>query len=141
MRAGVVYDWERNYVEPRDIGMLSRDDVRALVRNSSGFLGICPPEVRFVKASSSPCKALFSTWEIRLSDWGRNRVTVLHEVAHFGSLPAVLRGEDGHGPSFVATAIRLYSRFIGLDADMLRTSALRVGIAVGDLGMARATRG
>jgi len=132
MTAQRVYDWERNFVEPRDIGFLSRDDTRALVGSASSFLGIREPSVRFVKASSAPCKANFREWSIVISDWGRSRVTVLHEVAHLGSVQALMRGEDGHGPTFVATAISLYARFLGLDPNALAAQARSVGIAVGN---------
>jgi len=131
MTAQRVYDWERNFVEPRDIGFLSRDDTKGLVSAASSFLGIREPAVRFVKASSAPCKANYREWSIVISDWGRSRVTVLHEMAHLGSVQAVLRGEDGHGPTFVATAIALYERFLAMDPTVLAAQARAVGIQVG----------
>jgi len=131
MTAQRVYDWERNYVEPRDIGFLSREDTRTLVAASSSLLGIPQPTVRFVKASSAPCRANPSDWSVTISDWGRTRTTVLHEVAHLGSLRAVLAGEDAHGPTFVATAILLYARFLRLDAAARAGGARRVGVQVG----------
>lgn len=131
MTAQRVYDWERNFVEPKDIGLLSRDDAKGLVSAASSFLGIREPTVRFVKASSAPCKANFREWSIVISDWGRSRVTVLHELAHLGSVQAVSQGEDGHGPTFVATAIALYARFLGMDAAILSAQARSVGIQVG----------
>jgi len=131
MTAQRVYDWERNYVEPHDVGFLSREDTRTLVTAGASFLGIPMPTVRFVKASTAPCRANPADWSITICDWGRGRTTILHELAHLGSVRAVMAGEDAHGPTFVATAIHLYARFIGLDAAALTAAALRVGIEVG----------
>jgi hypothetical protein len=131
MQAQRVYDWERNDVEPHDVGLLSRDDVMKLVGLASSILGIKPPSVRLVKASKAPCKAIPRSWSIEISDWGRNRVTILHEIAHLATIGAVMRGEDGHGPTFVATAMCLYASILGIDFEHLMSSALRFGIRVG----------
>jgi len=131
MPATRVYDWERNDVEPCDIGFLSREEVLKLVNAACECLGIPAPKVRFINASRAPCKAIPRTWTLEISDWGRNRVTILHEVAHLATIRAILRGEDAHGPTFVATAICLYAAFLNLDPTDLKLKAMRFGIRVG----------
>lgn len=131
MSATRVYNWERNDVEPFDIGFLSREEVAKLVSEASGILGIPVPQIKFVKSDKIPCKAIPRTWTLQISDWGRQRTTILHEVAHLATLGAIMRGEDGHGPTFVATAICLYARFLKLDPADLVTKAVRFGIQVG----------
>lgn len=131
MRVQRVYNWERNDVEPYDVGVLSREDVSRLVVMASSALGIKPPNVRFVKSDNIPCKAIPRTWSIEISMWGRNRTTILHEIAHLATVEAVMKGEDGHGPTFVATAIYLYAVFLKLDPRALIASAMQFGIPVG----------
>jgi hypothetical protein len=137
MRAQLVYDWEANHVEPGDRTFLSREAARALVVEACRFLGIKVPEIQFINGSMAPCSASITRWKLRITEWGRTRVTLLHEVAHLGSAEAVRAGEDGHGPTFLAVAISLYSRFLGLDEQTLITSARRVGLSVGDAPSAK----
>lgn len=128
MRTQLLYDWERNYVEPKAQSFLSREDCRELVRRAAWASGIPAPAVRFAKSSSMPCRAVPHRWEIVIADWGRNPVTLLHEAAHLATLEAVAAGEDPHGPSFLAKAIAFYSAFLGIDEDWLRKTAEAVGL-------------
>lgn len=129
MQAQLLYDWERNHVEPKGQAYLSREDCLSLVRRASAAAGIVPPSVRFAKAASMPCRAVPGRWEVVIADWGRNPVTVLHEVAHLAALPALAEGEDPHGPAFLAQAIAFYAHFLGLDEGMLRRTAASMGLA------------
>lgn len=132
MSADRIYAWEANEVEPCDNGVLSRDDAMDLVNSAARTLGIPMPTVRIKKGSfAAPCKAVPAKWTIELSDWGRNKTTVLHEMAHLATVDAVLRGEDGHGPTFIGTAICLYAVYLKLDPARLITSAMGFGIEVG----------
>jgi len=136
-----VYDWERCYVEPYDVSFLSRDDIRSLVTIAAGILSIAVPGVRFVKSAATPCRADPARWQIEIADWGRNRVTILHEMAHLATIRRVAAGEDPHGPSFVAMAIRLYARFLDLDEAHLKSLAIRSGIKVGEVSSGRTSAG
>ena len=126
-----VYEWERDVVEPKSLNFLSREECLELAGRAALFLGIPAPSLRISKAASMPCRAIPSKWQIVIAGWGRTPVTLLHEVAHLGSLKAVAKGENPHGPAFVATAIALYARFLGLDAAKLSDSARQYGVGVG----------
>jgi len=130
MRAQLLYDWERNFVEPSAQSFMSREDCLSLVFRSSAAAGIPAPRVRFAKSTRAPCRAVPSRWEVVIADWGRNPVTVLHEVAHLATLPAIAAGEDPHGPSFLAQAIAFYADFLGMDEAKLRKTAAAIGLAV-----------
>lgn len=129
-QAQLLYDWERNVVEPRAQAFLSREDCLSLVHRAATVGRIRLPAVRFAKSASMPCRAVPSRWEVVIADWGRNPVTVLHEVAHLATLPAIAAGEDPHGPSFLAQAIAFYAAFLGMDETWLRKTAASVGLAV-----------
>lgn len=131
MRAQLLYDWERNYVEPGAVGFLSREACLALVSKAAVASGIPAPAVRFAKSASMSCRAVPSKWQVVIADWGRTPVTVLHEVAHLATIRNVMAGEDPHGPAFLAQAIDYYSRFLGIDGEALRKSAAAVGLEVG----------
>ena len=125
-----VYEWERACVETRvPLEVRSLDEMNDLVLEAAGFLGIGLPDVRTTN-SDTACKAIPGEWAIEIAPWGRNAVTVLHEVAHLGTWNQVLVGEQPHGAAFVGAAIMLYSRFLGLDPDRLTTSAGAYGLAV-----------
>lgn len=130
MNAQRLYDWERNSVEPFAKAFLSREECEALVSRAAGAAGIKLPRVRFAKSASMPCRAVPTRWEVVIADWGRTPVTVLHEVAHLATLPAVIAGEDPHGPAFLAQAIAFYACFLGMDEGRLRQTAISVGLAV-----------
>lgn len=136
-----VYGWERDSVERSDGTLLSREDCRDLAAAASALLGIAEPGLRFVKSGHSPCWAQPSSWTVSISDWGRTRVTLLHEVAHLGSVSALLRGEDPHGPAFVRCAMDLYEAFVGMPMDRLEATAAAHGIAFAPRGARRAARG
>lgn len=131
MRAELLYDWERNYVEPHAQYYLSKDSCIALIEKASLLAGIRRPDIRFMKSASAPCRAVPGKWQIVITDWGRTPVTVLHEVAHLAAFPAQLKGEDPHGPAFLAQAISFYANFLGLDEEKMRQTAASVGLKAG----------
>jgi len=128
--AQTEYDWERNYVEPKAQGFLSREECLAYVSRSAKMARIETPKVRFAKAASMPCRAVPAKWEIVIADWGRTPVTVLHEMAHLAAVRSMAPGEDGHGPTFLAWACAFYSVFLGLDHDYLVRTAAALGMPV-----------
>lgn len=119
-----VYAWERDFVEKR-VGpeIMSREECRDLVAAAAAHLGLrTAPTVSFPVIQMA-CKAIPSKNAIEIADWGRSKVTVLHEMAHFGSWRAVIRGEEPHGDTFVGCAIGLYAKFCGLDVKWLEEKA------------------
>lgn len=126
--ANAVYAWEKSYVEPRPALYLSSEQVVDLARQASWKENIPVPIIRFVKSNSLPCQAHIDTWMIDIADWGRTPCTVLHEVAHLATLPALAKGEDPHGPSFVTKCIDLYHHFIKIPLEHLCWSATRSGL-------------
>lgn len=125
-----LYEWEREAIEahlPPEV--MSREEVRDLIAAASSVLGMPEPEVAF-KTLPVPCRAIPAHWRIEISEWGRTRVTVLHEIAHLATLPAMRRGEEPHGGAFLGMAIALYARFIGLDGAALVRSARAEGLIV-----------
>lgn len=135
-----TYDWERNFVEPKLPAFLSKEECLSLVRRAAAEAGMEVPAVRFAKAASMPCRAVPSKWEIVIADWGRTPVTVLHEMAHLAAIDGLMRGEDGHGPSFMGWACAYYSRLLGLDHAYLVGTANSMGLHVSDPARA-ASRG
>ncbi len=123
-----VYEWERSLVEPHfRAAVLSADEVRGLALEASALTDIAPPVVRFAGIALA-CHADPSTWTLFVADWGRNVVTVLHEMAH---LAVHGREPEPHGPVFVGMAIALYETLGGLDGDALAASARRRGLRIG----------
>lgn len=119
-----VYAWERDFVEPR-VGpeIMSREECLDLVAAAAAHLGLpSTPTVTFPVIQMA-CKAIPSRNAIEIADWGRSRITVLHEMAHFGSWRKVVQGEAPHGESFLGCAIGLYAKFCGLDLNWLEQTA------------------
>lgn len=123
-----VYAWEREHVEPYDSRLLSRPEATAMVGRAAALGGIRVPSIRFAKAASMSCRAIPGQWSIVIADWGRTPVTLLHEVAHLAAWPAVLSGEDPHGPAFLRQAIAYYSGMLGMDRGRLEGSAAACGL-------------
>lgn len=109
-----IYEWERDCVEPSSNLYLSKNQCLHLTEQACKYLGIPAPSIRFTKMGSMPCRAIPSEWKIVIAAWGRSPVTILHEVAHLGTLEAVINGEDPHGPAFASCAIDLYDRFLNI---------------------------
>lgn len=127
-----VYDWETNYISPLDGHYLSKYDCFDLIQKSSDFLKINPPTVRLRKASQIPCEAVPKKWEMILADWGRTRVTVLHEMAHFVSYKATYEyGDDPHGLLFIIHAMLLYHKFLNISVNVLIKTLNQSGINIG----------
>jgi hypothetical protein len=124
-----VYDWERTFVEPGDPSLLSREDCAALSAAACRVLGIPVPRLRFTKQSSAPCWANPREWTVSISDWGRTRVTLLHELAHLGAVARGAVREDPHGPTFLRCAIDLYVAFLRMDVRSLEAGAGRFGLS------------
>lgn len=122
-----VYAWERDFVE-KLVGpeMMSREECEDLVAAAAVHLRLpSVPSVSFPVIKEA-CRAYPSRNLIEIAEWGRGRVTVLHEMAHFGSWRNVIQGEEPHGESFVGCAIDLYARFLRIGIDELeRTARLR----------------
>jgi hypothetical protein len=127
-----VYAWEENFVDPRQpdrFKLLSSEQCRELIFTACSRSGTTVPALRFVRQSLVPCKANFRDWTITISEWGRNGLTVLHEVAHLATVKAIQAGEDGHGPAFVRQAMDLYNEFMGIDMDHMEMTATRARVA------------
>lgn len=60
---------------------------------------------------------------IKLPRWARTRIIVLHECAHGMS-------DDGHGPGFVRSYVRLLEAFAGHDPFELEASLAAHGIRI-----------
>ena len=122
-----VYAWERDFVE-KAVGseMMSRQECEEMVLAAAAHLRLpSVPDVSFPTLLRD-CRAYPSRNLIEIAEWGRGRVTLLHEIAHFGSWREVIRGEEPHGESFMGCAIGLYAKFLGLSLDELeRTATLR----------------
>lgn len=129
--AQLEYDWEANYVEPciRPV-RLSREECEFYVRRAVEISGVAPPTLSFPK-SRQRCTFYPSRWHVEISSWGRTPITVLHEMAHLASLPAVIAGENAHGPAFVRQAIEFYHVIAGIDQAYLFETARRVGLEIG----------
>lgn len=118
-----LYEWERAFVETRvPAEAMSTDEVVLLIARVSGTLGIPTPRVRFLSLNVS-CRAVIHENVLEVAPWGRTRATLLHEMAHLGSWPAILRGDSPHGRAFTTLAIILYNRFLGLPLDYLVDTA------------------
>lgn len=128
-----VYDWERNFVEPKAMDYLSREDCLSLVRRGAQLAGMDVPNVRFAKSAAMPCRAVPDRWEIVIADWGRTPVTVLHELAHLAAVRGMAPGEDVHGPVFMGWACAYYSLLLGIDRAYLLRSAGGVALSVARL--------
>jgi hypothetical protein len=129
-----VYAWERSYVERSPALYLSRDQVISLVTKTSWRERIKKPEIRFISSRNHSCVAHIDTWMLDINDWGRTPCTVLHEMAHLVTAEAAfLKGEDPHGPLFVAKCIDLYHHFIGIPLERLISTARMRGIEIGPL--------
>ncbi|MDW9478958.1 hypothetical protein GOB57_09720 [Sinorhizobium meliloti] len=132
--ASRLYRWEDAFVEPRQSAadrLLTTEQCRDYVFRACSATGTRHPTIRFTKASHLPCRADLERWEIILAEWGRAALPVLHETAHLATYEAVLRGENGHGPSFARMAIELYAAFLGIDRDYLVRTAVKCGVIVG----------
>ena len=124
-QAQAVYSWERDFPERR-VGpqVVSREECEGVARRAAAFLGMAQPAIAHTAMPGVPCLAYPRRHALRLAEWGRNQVTVLHEVAHLATWPRVLRGEAPHGPGFVTMAIVLYERFLpGVDGAWLESTA------------------
>lgn len=129
-----LYHWEDSFVDPRQSAadrLLTREQCRDYVAMACAATGTRLPTVRFNKTSHLPCRADLRNWEIILAEWGQAALPVLHETAHLATYAAVMRGENGHGPSFARMAIEFYSAFLRIDKDYLLATAQRCGVAVG----------
>jgi hypothetical protein len=126
-----VYAWEREHVE-RPLGneVLGWDDATMLALHASSWLRIPVPAIRSVRSESLPCFADPWNWTLSISDWGRTRPVLMHEMAHLGTLPELRQGEAPHGAAFVGTVIALYSCFLGMDTARLLASAAHCGLTV-----------
>lgn len=124
-----VYAWERDFVEravPAEI--MSRDQCDNFVRRASAHLGMRAPKVVYCKLDGNKCWAVPDTHELHIASWGRSHVTLLHEVAHLDTWPTVMRGEAPHGPTFVGSAMALYSFFLRIPVHELERTARMRGI-------------
>ena len=118
-----LYEWERSWLEPKlPSEIMSQEEVRGLVARVSAAAGIVEPTVVFVSVNVA-CKA--KPWEnkLEIADWGRSRLTILHEIAHLATWPWVIRGDAPHGRAFTTVAIILYNRFLGFSLEFLSASA------------------
>lgn len=129
--AQLEYDWEANYVETCVASVrLSREECEYYVRKAVEISGVAAPTLSFPKTRNR-CTFYPGRWHVEISGWGRTPVTILHEMAHLASFPAVLRGENPHGPAFVRQAIEFYHRIIGIDQAYLFQTATHVGLEIG----------
>lgn len=132
---GLVYEFEKDCVEPHAPAVMSREEIAELVLRASRLARIQAPEVVFGGDNPLPCFADIRTRRLTIQVWGRNPTTVLHEVAHIVTADAPeglaeMRCGQTHGPEFVRNAIELYSDFIGIPRTMLERSASRYGIKI-----------
>lgn len=124
----LVYAWEASHVEPLDNSMLSYKEINDLVIHASGLLGIIRPDVRF-KKTNAHCRAFPLKNVIVITNWGKTKTTVLHELAHIADFQ-ITRGRSGmgHGPVFLGLAMALYSYYLKLSPNLLNNSASGMGL-------------
>ena len=129
----LVYEWEFaqvDYIAPKEV--LSTSEMEMFVTQVSKDLMIRPVSVISTN-SNLPCRAIFREWAIEIAPWGRSQVTVLHEMAHFGTIKQIMKGAEPHGPEFVGVAIGLYVAYLGFDKGYLIKTAENSGIRVGEV--------
>lgn len=130
--AEACYAWEAMYVEPKARAILSRDQCRGLVKSVAMRENMPIPKVEFMSVDNLPCYARVDTWSVHIADWGHTPVTILHEMAHLATLQALLKGEDPHGPAFIAKCIDYYHHFLRIPIDPMKAGARKFGLKIGD---------
>lgn len=138
--ARACYAWEAQYVEPRAVAYLSKDDCVDLIRSAALREGIKVPVVNFMSVDRLPCKANIDTWTIDIAYWGRTPVTLLHELAHLVTVDAIFKGEDPHGPTFIAKCIDYYHHYLKIPVDHMRDGARKFGLKIGNVRSASSFR-
>lgn len=120
--AQAVYDWEAEVVEPHAVEMLDKDGCRAILREVCRLARLEPPRLIFTPLRV-PCYYEPRDRKIRIAEWGRTRVTVLHEIAHYVDHAMNGLGAAPHGPNFVRIAMALYARYVGVPLDDMEKGA------------------
>lgn len=130
--AQACYAWEAQYVEPRAKLLLSRDNIRELVKQVALRENMPIPKVEFMSVENIPCYAKIDTWSIHIANWGYTPTTILHELAHLATLQALIDGEDPHGPAFIAKCIDYYHYFLKIPVEHMKAGARRYGLKIGN---------
>jgi hypothetical protein len=107
----------------------------ALVAEVCAEAGVGPPELRWRRRSSERSTGVArrhaGTVAVRAgSDVLDQRLTLLHELAHWLAPPPRRRGATHHGRAFYRIAFRLYRRHGIADADALRLESTRYASAL-----------
>jgi len=124
----IVYSWEAAHVESQDSHILSYNEIRELVRHASGLIGIMHPDLKF-KKTNAHCRAYPIKNLIVITNWGKTKTTVLHELAHIADFQ-ITKGKSGmgHGPIFLGISMALYSFYLKIPISYLHKSALGMGL-------------
>lgn len=135
VQQGLVYAFEKDYVEPHAPAVMSREEIVELVLRASRLARIQAPEVIFGSDLPWPCLANVVKRTLTIQVWGRNPTTVLHEIAHQVTADdpeglAEMHQGQAHGPQFLRNAIELYSDFIRIPRMGLERSASRYGLKI-----------
>lgn len=134
----LLYEWERIVIESKmKPAVMASWEIRELVHAASSHLDVPPPSIQFISLPL-PCMADSKRNTIRIAEWGRTPLTVLHEMAHL--LAAAKYGAGGHGRVFLTLAIDLYGTFLGVSTDALEASALEYGLEFIPRRLVQATR-
>lgn len=129
--ATACYAWEAHYVEPKAVSYMSKDDCLDMVQTVALRENLPIPKINFMSAANIPCYANISDWSINIAIWGRTPVTILHELAHLMTADLLTRGEDPHGPTFIAKCIDYYHYFLKIPVEDMREGARKFGLKIG----------
>ena len=124
-----VYRWEDATIAPLDSSRLPLGLAAGVVRAIWAELGLRFPPAVEPLPNQARHLADATRLTIRLRDPSPSWC-LLHELAH--SLTSTHDGRsDGHGALFMASYLRLLTRYLRLDAALLHSSAARFGLRVG----------
>jgi hypothetical protein len=124
-----VYAWEDRVIAPRDPSTIAYPAAQGMVDAIWAEMGLAyPPRVERMPAQARRRVADANRLLVRLRPSTPSWL-LLHELAH--AMTTTQDGQsDGHGAAFVGVYLQLLSRYLRLDAAMLRASLSEAGVQV-----------
>lgn len=126
-----MYDWERDLWKAVSPEPEALDQLRGFLlwvwslEARRYYRSAVPPPAIGDGRSRRSAAAIYSRHEIALPRWARNRIVLLHEIAHFFD-----QRNEPHGPEFVGILIGLMARHDNWDWRSLVRSARSWGLRV-----------